>query len=197
MKARHISLRIILIISCLFFTSCEPDGGDLTPILQSGAKVTSLWSKKDVALQYDTEKYSLKVSGKWESLQGDVDFTVIVKNNSSSKIKIDFNNATVSNSLNANIKILSVVNRYTADLPKRIENEIIEIGAGETQTYNIGVGEENRNYKGKIEYRGNEIWMTIPVTFEQNKTAVTTDYYFKFKYDDYAAEGNYNGNLID
>lgn len=181
MRANLKYCKIFFLFCCVFYFGCQPDGGDLTPVLQSGAKIVSMQSKTDNGLQYGTEKFSLKVAGNWESVKGDIDFTAELRNLSSSKITVDLNKAVVANTLNANLKILSVVNRYAESSPRRIENKIVEIGAGETQIYNIGVGEENRNNKGKVEYRGNDIQMTIPVMTEQN----TTNYNFKFKYDNY------------
>lgn len=176
--------KVLLLLCCVFYFGCQPDGGDLTPVLQNGAKIASMQSKADNALQYDAGKFTLKIAGVWESLHGDVDFSMELRNLSSSKITIDLSKTIVANSLNANLKILSVVNRYAEGSPKPIENKLVEVGAGETQIYNIGVGEENRNYKDKIEYRGNEIWFALPVTVG-DKTIGAASYNFRFKYDDY------------
>ncbi|MGI8555956.1 MAG: hypothetical protein ACR2LT_06330 [Pyrinomonadaceae bacterium] len=197
MKISRKRYKVFFLLSCLFYFGCQPDGGDLTPVSQNGAKVVSFLSKANTALQYDNENFSIKVSGKWESLHGDIFCLMVVKNRGQGKIIVDFNKAPVANSLNEKLVVELVSTAFRTQTSEVIESKVAEINTGETLAFGVNIGEKNSIYKGDIKFRGNEIWMTIPVTFEQNKTAVTTDYYFKFKYDDYVTEGEFNGNLID
>ena len=195
--SRIINTHFVL-LSCLLCMACQPDSGDLVPVLQDGAKIVSAQSKADNALQYDNEDFSLEVSGNWESLHGDLDITVVLSNRSPNKITGNFNKAATANSFNDNIQVLSVENRYLDVSNRVIENKIVEVDSNQTKIINVGIGEKNRDYKGKKKYRGNEFSMTIPVNVEKNNGSTTTDYNFRFKYADYQPESsNNNQSLIN
>ncbi len=189
--------KISLLLLCITYLGCQPKGGSLAPILQNGAKITSFHKQKDSALQYDTENFSLKVLGGWEPLYGNVGFTVIILNRSLSKINIDLNKVSLGNSLNEKLKILAVEDFQTDNSNKNIESKTLEIRVGETKVLGISVGEGNSKYKDEVKYQGNEIWIKIPVTLEQDKPFSTTDYNFRFKYADYQSESNTDEGLIN
>ena len=137
----RICLRIIIInfvlLSCLSSLACQPDGGDLMPVLQEGTKIVSAQSKADNALQYDNENFSIKVSGTWESLRGEIFCIVVVKNRSGNKITIDFNKAVVANTLNEKIKVMLVSTAYRQKTSETIDSKIAEINAGENTGFRI------------------------------------------------------------
>ena len=167
------------------------------PIMQEGAKIVSTQSKANNALQYDNENLSLKVSGNWEVLHGDIFCIVVVKNRGQDKITIDFNKMTVANSFSEKLIVEAISTAFRNKPSEAIESKIAEIDAGQTLAFGVDTGEKNSVYKGNVKFRGNEIWMTIPVAIEQNKAFSTSDYNFRFKYADYQPEGNNDEGLIN
>lgn len=197
MKIDFKYIKPLFLLSCIFFYGCQPDGGDLTPVLQDGAKIVSTQTKTDTALQYDTEDFSIKVSGKWESLHGEVFCILVIKNRSQRKVKVDFNRSSVANTLDEKLKITLVSTANRKQTSQIIESKIAEIDKSETLAFGLNIDEKNDSYKGDVKYRGSKIWMMIPVIVEQGETFITKEFNFRFKYDDYHPETGYNESLID
>ncbi len=195
MKIKFIQL--ILVASCFFYLSCQPDGGDLMPIKLDEGRIVSTQYKNNVAYQYDNDKFSIKTLGKWESVDGELDFVVIIKNRCKCEIYVDLNRMFLSSTLQNKIEVLAVVDE-SLPLPKnRIENTVAKIERDTTRVFGLLVGKNKQESETNIKYRGNEILITIPVTIKESKTSVTTNYDFRFKYDNYQPEADLGGNLID
>jgi hypothetical protein len=199
MKLKYI--RLIIVAGCFFCLSCQPRIDDLMPIKQDGASIVSTKKKKDNALQYDNELFSLKVYGNWRISYKETGLFVTIKNRMRSKIQIDFNKVVLGNSLNGSPQITGVeVVTETLDTiykTRTIENKIAEIGMGELRTFIIDIRDSENEFKANEQTYGNTIWFTIPVDVENNKTFNTTNYNFRFKYDYAQSEGEYNDSLID
>jgi hypothetical protein len=197
MKKHLKYIQLILVASSFFYLSCQPDGGDLVPIKLDEGRIVSTQSTSNVAYQYDTDKFSIKVYGKWESLEGNLAFTVIVKNRCKCEVIVDFNKIISSNTLQEQLKVSGVgdpslpVNNWV------IENMIGQIDGSKTRIFQLMVGEEGKNYKKNVKYRGNELTMTIPVTVTESKIVSTTNYDFQFRYESYLPSGEYTEILID
>jgi hypothetical protein len=196
MKIKFIQL--IFVASCFFHLSCQPEGGTLIPILQDGARITSSPKQKDAALQYDTESFSMKVSGGWEPLYGDAGFNLIIRNKNPNKLKILFERVLLQSTLQE-LKVFGFRDRDTQS------NQIIrykpaEVGIGEVRVFYIYAdyaNEKDRIYRGYNKCFGNEISITIPITIEQNKVSTTTEYTFKFKYGELLPETEGESYSID
>ena len=189
-------IKIFLLLLCITYSGCQPKGGSLAPILQEGTKITSFHKQRDVALQYDTETFSLKVLGGWEPLYGNVGFTLVIINRSLTEVSIDLSKISLGNSLNEKIKVLAVQDFQVESSSKSIESKIAEVGVNETKVLGISVGEGSGTYKDGVKYQGNIIWMTIPI-IEQSKHSATINYNFKFKYDDYQPESSNDEGIIN
>ncbi len=195
MKIKFIQL--IFIASCFFYLSCQPDGGDLMPIKLNEGRIVSTQYKSNVAYQYDTDRFSVKASGKWESLRGRLGFVVVIKNRCKCEIDIDFNKVILSTSLYAEGQVGVVEADDLPVLNRLIKNKVGTVNENTTRIFRFGGYDSNQDSKTNIKYRGNEISMTIPVTIKESKTSVTTNYDFRFKYDNYQPEADLGGNLID
>jgi hypothetical protein len=106
MKLKYIQL--ILVASCFFYLSCQLPGGDFVPILSDGAVLKPIFNKENSALQYNNEKFSIKVaSGEW-GVKGYSKFWLILKNNDANKIVVDLDKIRLKNSLEQRLEISSV-----------------------------------------------------------------------------------------
>jgi hypothetical protein len=201
MKLNLRYIRLLFIAGCFFCLSCQPRIDDLMPIKQDGAFVVSTKKKKDNALQYDNELFSLKVYGNWRISYKETGLFVTIKNRMRSKIQIDFNKVVLGNSLNGSPQITGVeVVTETLDTiykTRTIENKIAEIGMGELRIFIIDIHDNKNEVKTNEQTYGNTIWFSIPVDVENNKIFNTTNYNFRFKYDYAQPEGEYSDNLID
>jgi hypothetical protein len=196
---KTIYVHLVLVASCFLFVSCQPPTNDLMPIEQDGALVVSTKKKKDNALQYDNESFSLKVYGNWRVSYKETSLFVVIKNRSETKIQVDFTKVIFGNSLNEHPKLtaVEVVTETLGTVYKtgEIENKIAKIGSGELRIFIIDI--HDNESKIVEETYGNTIWFTIPVDVENNKIFSTTNYNFKFKYDHAQPEVDHNDTLIE
>jgi hypothetical protein len=193
--------QFVFIAICLFCLSCQPPINDLMPIIQDGAFIVSTKKKKDIALQYDNEMFSLKVYGNWRITYEKTKLFVVIKNRIKSKIQIDFNKVLLGNSFNGSPQIHSVevVTETLGSIYKSIiiENKIAEIGTYELQILMIDIYDSKYEFKNNERTYGNRVWFSIPVGVENNKIFNTTNCNFAFKYDYEQPEGEYIDSLID
>jgi hypothetical protein len=194
-------IQLIFVASSFFYLSCQPEGGTLVPILQDGARITFSENQKDAALQYETESLSMKMSGGWESLYGNAGFTLIIKNKSPNRLKVNLDKVLLENTLRENLILVRFeeINPKTEQLIENnfTEIRVAEIKNNETKVFFISIGEKQRTYKGYDKCFGNEISITIPINIEQNKTSATTEYTFKFKYLEHLPETEDRNYSID
>ncbi len=199
MKINLNYIQLIFVATCFFYLSCQPEGGTLIPILQDGARITfSEKHQKDAALQYDTENFSMKVSGNWEPSYGITNIVLVIKNKSQNKLKIGFDKVLLQSTLQE-LKIFGFIDRDTQS-NQMIRDKPAEVGTGEAKVFSIYAdyaNEKDRIYIGYNKCFGNEISIMIPISVEQNKVSTTTEYKFKFKYGALITEGENSQVLID
>jgi hypothetical protein len=197
MKLNLKHIRLLFIASCFFYLSCQPDGGDLMPIKLNEGRIVSTQYKNNTAYQYDTDRFSIKASGKWESLRGGLDFVVVVKNRCKCEIAIDFNKVILSTSLYTEGQVGVVQADDLPVLNRLIKNKVGTVNENTTRIFRFGGYDSNQNSKTNVKYRGNEVLITIPITIKDSRVITTTNHDFRFKYDSYQPEADLGGNLID
>ncbi len=195
MKIKYVQL--MFVASCFFYLSCQPSGGDFIPVVSSnGAIIKSVFTKKNNALQYDNETFSIKVAGRgWGVMDTGGSFWIILKNNDAKKVTLQFDKIILKNSLEQELKCSSGFELRPRDEPPIPEQTVAKIGKGETRGYSIVYGDVNNTVKveERAKYLGQTISLTIPVETEsENKS-----YEFQFAYGDNLPQGEYNETLID
>jgi hypothetical protein len=195
MKTYLKHIHLILVVSCFFYASCQLSGGDFVPVLSDGAILKSMFSKENSALQYNNEKFSIKVaSGEW-GVKGHSTFWLILKNNDASKVVIDLDKILLKSSFDQKLNIYSISSLFPIDksknTPQKVETVITK---GEIRAYVLNISDDNQKEMYKREkYLGQTISLTIPVKIDlENK-----NYEFQFTYGDYLPQGEYNETLID
>jgi hypothetical protein len=196
MKLNLKFIQLILVASCFFHVSCQIPGGDFIPILSDGAILKPMFTKENSALQYNNERFSIKVAGgEWEGRSYGGSFWIILKNNDANIITVNFDKIQLKNSLEQKLEHSSATQLKHRDEPSIPEKKIVSIAKGETRAYNISFGDTNRTeqIEKREKYLGQTISLTIPVKIELEDKS----YEFQFTYGDYLPQGEYNETLID
>ncbi len=199
MKIKFIQL--IFIVSCFCYLSCQLPGGNFIPILSDGAILKPMFSKENSALQYNNEKFSIKVAGGEWGVKGYSSMQIVIKNNTTNKVVLNLKDLILKNSLEQNLEISSIIQLFPTNLSKTTnltknspqKYEVI-IAKEEIHAFTISIWDANHKEIDKREkYLGQTISLTVPVKSEFEDR----NYEFQFKYGEYLPQGEYNEILID
>jgi hypothetical protein len=192
MKLKYIQL--ILVASCFFYLSCQLPGGDFVPILSDGAVLKPIFNKENSALQYNNEKFSIKVaSGEW-GVKGYSKFWLILKNNDANKIVVDLDKIRLKNSLEQRLEISSVGQMSQNSESENTTRKLVIPAKGEIRAYFLSIWDVNhKEIDKRAKYLGQTVSLTIPVKIDLEDKS----YEFQFTYGDYLPQGEYNETLID
>jgi hypothetical protein len=189
-------VRLIFVASCFFYLSCQPSGGDFIPVLSDGAILKPMFSKKSSALQYNNEKFSIKVAGnEWGVMSYGGSFWIVLKNNDAKKVTVNFDKIQLKNSLEQKLEHSSAIQFKHRDEPEIPKQKIVSLTKGEMRAYNISFGDTNKTEQ--IEKREKYLGQTISLTILVETELEDKNYEFQFKYGDYLPQGEYNETLID
>ncbi len=193
MKIRFIQL--ILVASCFFQVSCQLPGGNFVPILSDGTILKPMFSKKNIALQYNNEKFSIKVAGGEWGVKGYSSLQIILKNNNANKVVVNLNSILLKNSLEQKLETSSLIQLFPKDESANTYRQFeVILSKGEIRAYTISIWDTNHKEIDKREkYLGQTLSLTIPVKIDLEDK----NYEFQFTYGDYLPQGDYNETLID
>jgi hypothetical protein len=97
-------LSVVIIFFLFMLSGCQPEGGELLPIGGEGVEIATSRFENDTAVIND-DGLKMKLYGSWD---GRAKVKIIIENNSSNSIKIDFKSSNILDSKGENIKIESV-----------------------------------------------------------------------------------------
>lgn len=190
-------ITILTFLVILLTSACQPSGGDFVPIVSDGAKIKSLFDRENNALQYNTGKFLIKVAGDWGVDSARASLSVILKNNETDKLVVDFDKVSIKNSLGQKLDLKYANRFFPRDETKTIEDRVVNLSKNETRGIVLSFEEKNGKLENQSKYVGQVLSLTIPVTVKSEGSSFEANYEFNFKYDYHLPQVEYKEELTD
>lgn len=162
---------------CLVLIACQPPGGDLVPVAQSGITLTTARFENDTA-QITRDGVSVKAYGTWRG-NSETDVTVVVNNSSPGTVRADLAKLSLVNSTNERGEIGYIKEKKGSErVMVYVDHDANayrapEVKAGEKRAFVVNISypykEESRNVLSQT------ATLSVPVTGAK-------DFEFAFRY---------------
>ncbi|MGA9994611.1 MAG: hypothetical protein WBP93_04305 [Pyrinomonadaceae bacterium] len=183
MKIRRTASALLIAVCCLLLTACPPDGGDLAPLPQDGATISSTTIKDDT-LRVEHHGVAITARGVWSVSDSYTTITTEVSNESENVVVINFDECELMNeSSQQKLKLRAVAEYGAGGSWNYIAERVVTINAHQRRKFDLGFLIESQDGRTSVsrDVRGQKIRLLIPV---QINAAVPdrSDFIFAFIY---------------
>ena len=174
---------LLIIICCLLLTACPPDGGDLAPVAQDGATVSSTVIKDDT-LRIERNGIAITARGVWSVSDSYTTITTEVSNESQNPFVINFDECEFMNeSSQQKLKLRAVAEYGAQGSWSYISERVVTVNAHERKKFDLGFLIQSQDGRASVsrDVRGQKIRLLLPVRTNANAPD-RSDFIFAFIY---------------
>jgi hypothetical protein len=176
---RSVHVCCVLWLACLL-VACQPDKGDLLPLAQDGAEISTAIVNGDTA-QISRGNLVVKARGRWQALESATDFHLEVGNAGDKALTLDLTQAELVNAQGERLRSNVLIDEDAQTQPATlIKNGAVELAARQTRKLGLSFksaaavpAASAKDFLGKT--------ATLYLPAENNQTAAP-GFKFAFKY---------------
>lgn len=164
-KIRRTASATLIIACCLLLTACPPDGGNLVPLAQDGANVSST-AIKDDTLRVERNEFAITARGVWSVSDSYTTITIEASNESANPAIINFDECELMNeSSQQKLKLRAISEYDDKGSWNYISERVVTTGAGQLRKFSLGFAIEAQDGRASVsrDVRGQKIRLLIPV----------------------------------
>jgi hypothetical protein len=179
-KIRHPLCSLCAALMMCIMVGCQPDGGDLLPLMQDGVQIAKTIVEGDTA-QLTRGNLTVKARGRWRAIESETNFHFEVSNTGDEPVTINFAQVEMVNALGEKLKAGALIDEDAQTQPATLIPEGIAVIKSK-QTRKFGL-----NFKtattGKVsssaDLLGKTATLNLPTAGNQT---VAGNFIFAFKY---------------
>lgn len=182
MKIRR-AVNAVLIVVCCLLTACPPDGGNLVPLPQEGASVSSTTIKDDT-LRVEHDGVAITARGVWSVSDSYTTITTEVSNESENPVVINLEQCELMNeSSREKLKLRAVAEYFEHGVWNYIAERVVTINAHQHRKFDLGFLIQAQDGRASVsrDVRGQKISLLIPVQ-TNTSTPDSSAFIFAFIY---------------